>query len=324
MSKEKSIYYTYILTNPLKLYINKNFPDLIFEPFYVGFSGRESRIKEHLSCLKSDKNNHKKNTIKKILKNNLKVDLVKVLKNVTKQQAIDEEIQLITTIGRADKGLGSLTNMTDGGEGVRGNMIDLTGKIFNRLSVKKYVESDKRDRSRWLCKCDCGKENIIRGDSLIGNKIKSCGCLQKENIIELNKIHDRSSSIEYKIWQQTLQKCNNPKNSQFVNFKRLEITVCDRWLKFQNFYDDMGDRPSKKHVLSRINTSKGYFPDNCKWTTRTERNRTNKRNIFLTINEERKTISEWSEKLNIKSNKIRKRISRGWTPKEAVFGKSNS
>ncbi len=53
--------------------------------------------------------------------------------------------------------------------------IDITGKRFGRLTAIKYVGN-----SKWLCHCDCGNDKIVRTDHLKGNKIKSCGCYNKE------------------------------------------------------------------------------------------------------------------------------------------------
>ena len=117
--EEKSDYYVYGLANPLKpskeSYIGgKSLHE--YEFFYFGFSGREERLDEHLGCYAADKNYHKKNTIKKIQRNDEEVIFVKMLENVNKQTAVDEEIEMIAYYGRADKGLGPLANMTDGGE----------------------------------------------------------------------------------------------------------------------------------------------------------------------------------------------------------------
>ena len=120
-TEEKSDYYTYGLANPLKptkeRYIGGD-SLYDYEFFYIGFTGSEKRLSQHLACYDSDTNYHKKNTIKKIQRNGEEVIFVKILMNVTKQEAKAEEIRKIAYYGRADKGLGPLTNMTDGGDGI--------------------------------------------------------------------------------------------------------------------------------------------------------------------------------------------------------------
>lgn len=57
------------------------------------------------------------------------------------------------------------------------NLRDLIGKKFGKLTIIKRVENDKNNRTQYLCKCDCGKEKIIRGSSITSGNTRSCGCL---------------------------------------------------------------------------------------------------------------------------------------------------
>ena len=74
-----------------------------------------------------------------------------------------------------------------------GKFVDLTGRVFNRLTVLKRVENDKWGSSQWLCMCNCKNktEIVVANSSLKSGKTQSCGCLQKEKIKELNKIHKK-------------------------------------------------------------------------------------------------------------------------------------
>ena len=132
MAHDDRIYHTYALANPLK---NGQY-------FYIGFTGRDERIDEHLDCKKSDKNYHKKNTIKEIQRAGLEVIIVKILENVDKQTAIDKEIESIALYGRRDKGTGILTNMTDGGEGNIGGV--WTNESREKLSKSMVGENNPR------------------------------------------------------------------------------------------------------------------------------------------------------------------------------------
>ena len=66
-----------------------------------------------------------------------------------------------------------------------GNLIDLTGQRFNRLTVIKRAKN-QNGKTMWLCKCDCGTEKVVRADSLKDGSIQSCGCLSKEITSQLN------------------------------------------------------------------------------------------------------------------------------------------
>jgi len=96
-------------------------------------------------------------------------------------------------------------------------LIDLTGRKFGRLVVIKQVGKDKWGSYKWLCLCDCGNKTIIISYSLIKNKTKSCGCLQKQIVSSINMTHGHSRrgklSKTYTVWASMIQRCTNP-NSQ--------------------------------------------------------------------------------------------------------------
>lgn len=66
------------------------------------------------------------------------------------------------------------------------NFIDLTGQRFGRLVVLKRVESINKG-TRWLCKCDCGKETVVYGGNLKFKHVRSCGCLRKKITSSIHK-----------------------------------------------------------------------------------------------------------------------------------------
>ena len=63
--------------------------------------------------------------------------------------------------------------------------INLINKQYGKLTVIKKVGNNK-GRARWLCQCDCGQKKEVDGNHLMSGAIQSCGCLQKEKIIEYN------------------------------------------------------------------------------------------------------------------------------------------
>lgn len=89
--------------------------------------------------------------------------------------------------------------------------------------------------------------------------------------MELNKIgkitHGMRNTRTYKSWDAMKQRMFNPNNIGYEQYQSLGITICDRWLEsFTNFFEDMGERPEGLS-LDRIDNSKGYSPENCKWST---------------------------------------------------------
>lgn len=145
--------------------------------------------------------------------------------------------------------------------------LELVGQRFGRLLVFKEEGRSKHGRILWKCLCSCGNSIVTSADNLRRGLTKSCGCLVKK--------HEMSKTLTYKTWISMIQRCNNSNASGYLYYGGRGITVCDSWLKFENFFEDMGERPDGL-TIERTNNNKGYCPNNCKWATHTEQNR-NKR-----------------------------------------------
>ncbi len=106
-------------------------------------------------------------------------------------------------------------------------------------------------------------------------------------------------------------RCKNSKSRNYINYGGRGIVVCERWMKFENFYEDMG-HPLSGYTLDRIDNEKGYFPDNCRWATMNVQQNNNRRCVLVEYNNEILNLKQvWkkyahpSVKYNIFHNRYR-------------------
>lgn len=189
----------------------------------------------------------------------------------------------------------------------------LIGIKFGRLKVlSKYKDNPISKLIRWECECDCGNIIQINTGNLIYSNTRSCGCLRVDVSHKVNLKHGRSKSPIFNIWSAMKARCYYQKGKHYSDYGGRGIKVCDRWLNsFDEFYEDMGDRPTSKHSLDRIDVNGDYEPSNCRWATKMEQVNNTRKTLFLTYNGTTKSISDWSRFLGINKMTIRSRIQRG-------------
>lgn len=73
----------------------------------------------------------------------------------------------------------------------------------------------------------------------------------------------RKPSPTYNSWRSMIQRCTNPNHTHYERYKGL---LCDEWVEFNNFLEDMGER-LEGTSLDRIDNTKGYYKENCRWAT---------------------------------------------------------
>jgi hypothetical protein len=118
------------------------------------------------------------------------------------------------------------------------------------------------------------------GKALRSGHTKSCGCIHKETASKTFKKHGYSDKSIHNIWISMKQRCRNENSKAYKRYGARGINYCDRWGVFENFLEDMGERPSLSYSLERVDNNKGYCPDNCIWAddTTQARNKGNYKN----------------------------------------------
>jgi len=197
------------------------------------------------------------------------------------------------------------------------NPHDIVGLKFKYCEVKNYLGKPGSGKYHcYLLRCCCGKEWPVLRQSLTGaRKIQSCGCINKERFSKVvqgkiprslggNFLHGKAGTSIYRRWNNMISRCTKPSSNRWKNYGGRGIKVCDSWMKFENFYKDMGDPPGPKMTLDRINSNGNYEPENCRWANyRTQaNNRTNNRIILF--QGRALTLAEWAREFEISLKKL--------------------
>ena len=124
------------------------------------------------------------------------------------------------------------------------------------------------------------------------------------------KEHGMCFSSEYMSWMSMKQRCLRPDKK---HEKYIVLLTYQKWIdSFDAFLKDMGHKPTSKHTIERIDNLKGYFPENCRWATRSEQNRNYSLNRMIEFKGEKMCVTEWAERLNIPRHRIYQRLNKGW------------
>lgn len=158
--------------------------------------------------------------------------------------------------------------------------MNLIGQTFSKLTVLDYAGSDAKQQTLFVCQCECGDQITTAGRALKSKQTQSCGCLRVEKGREAglrSKGHDLVGSPTYESWRAMKRRCLNSRERSYRWYGEQGVTVCDKWMRFEGFVVDMGERPEGK-TLDRINPFGNYEKDNCRWADNaTQKTNTRKR-----------------------------------------------
>ena len=181
---------------------------------------------------------------------------------------------------------------------------------FVILDTRMKREPSGHTRREYLTRCHCGAERWRSAQHVktgASTQCKSCG----------TKTHGNSGTREYAAWYAMVHRCTRPESQWYRRYGGRGITVCERWLIFDNFLADMGPCPPGLTIERREN-NEGYHPGNCYWATRAEQSANRSSCVLLTYDGVTLHASEWARRQGLHVGLILGRIHHGWTVERAL------
>lgn len=179
------------------------------------------------------------------------------------------------------------------------------GDQFGQITIISEVFPRDSQHRKVLYKCKCGNEKTANLHDVLKEKIRSCGCLKS---IIVNGYQTKKHPL-YQTYRGILDRCTNPKSKYWRLYGERGIKICDRWINsFQYFVDDMGEKPSAKHSIDRIDVNGNYEPSNCRWATQIEQGNNKRNTIRLLVDGQMMTINEIASYTGISRNTLYSRL----------------
>lgn len=198
---------------------------------------------------------------------------------------------------------------------------NMVGQKFGRLTVLDETNHRRKDGHKvYKCKCDCGVISYVASNCLVTGRTKSCGCLNHKRF---NVKHGKSDTKLYHVFKCMKERCYKKYNYNYKHYGGRGIKICDEWLNdFMNFYNwAIANGYNDNLTIDRINVNGNYEPSNCRWVDMKHQNNNKRNNVLLTHNGKTKTITQWSDELNISYHILWKRHKRGWSDEECLLGR---
>lgn len=193
------------------------------------------------------------------------------------------------------------------------------GRRFGSWTVVGQPET-RGTRNLWLCRCACGTERPVDRAHLVRGASSSCGCASAAKTIARSTTHGGSKNPAFGNWIAMRRRCHDPQFRSYDEYGAIGITVCDEWRgSFAAFIADMGERPSPKHTIDRIDPSLGYFKGNCRWATPSEQSANRRSVLQFTIDGETKVLAEWCRHFGVPYSRAYMKLRQG-CPITAALG----
>ena len=120
--------------------------------------------------------------------------------------------------------------------------------------------------------------------------MKKCQVCQRDLLTKVTKCNNlicsKTCASFYTRWGHIIRRCTKPNHPRFHDYGGRGVGVCDSWMKFSSFRDDMFTSFIESTLvhgllnttIERVDNNRGYCRDNCIWETRTRQNQ-NRRKV---------------------------------------------
>lgn len=130
--------------------------------------------------------------------------------------------------------------------------------------------------------------------------------------------HGMHNTKTYHVWENMKARCLNKNNPSFNDYGGRGIGICDQWMKFENFYSDMGEAPQGRSI-ERIDNSLGYEKGNCRWATKAEQQWNRRVSRIVEFDGKAQVLEQWAKEYGIGSGVLNNRIYKlHWSMKDAL------
>lgn len=203
---------------------------------------------------------------------------------------------------------------------------NLSGRRYGKLVAVKPTSKRKGTLVVWECKCDCGATAYVPSAYLTSGNTKSCGCYKSECSKARLKTHGDTKTRLWIEWVNMKQRCLNPKSSSYERYGAKGVSVCEEWKNSYTAFKSwtMSNGYADDLTIDRIDGTKGYSPENCRWVTKTQQANNRKTNKIVTYGDFTGTLSELCKKLSLSYPLVSERLRFGWSVEEAIELPPNS
>jgi len=212
--------------------------------------------------------------------------------------------------------------------GIKINISDIVGSKIGRLTViGEGVKKEGRNKTRFIVRCDCGKEFSLEAYTFLSGHTKSCGCYRRDATIQNHTTHNLKGHPLYTIWSNIKGRCYTETNKAYYNYGAKGVRMCDEWVNdFESFYKWSLDNGWVKglHIDKDIIPKKLgikpilYSPSMCSVVDRKNNNYVTSQTVFVEYMGEEYCLKELTDKLGLKYKRVHERLLRGWTLEDAI------